>query len=191
MTLPCARFFFDFIDPLSYLVGREFAEIETPHETEVTWVPFELRPPPMRLTSMDDPSLTERWSRARSEATRLGISLAPPDLVPWTRKAHELALFAHESGVGDVVRIRIFETYLLEGGDIGRVDVLVELGRQAGLDVTETKAVLDVDRYEAAVVEARGGAEELGVSDTPTLVVEERRLRGFHNRTTLGTFLRA
>ena len=60
MTLPCARFFFDFIDPLSYLVGRELAEIETPHETEVTWVPFELRPPPTRLTSMDDPSLTER-----------------------------------------------------------------------------------------------------------------------------------
>jgi len=191
MTLPCARFFFDFIDPLSYLVGREFAEIETPHETEVTWVPFELRPPPTRLTSMDDPSLTERWSRARSEATRLGISFTPPDLVPWTRKAHELALFAQESGVGDVVRTRIFETYLLEGGDIGRVDVLVELGRQAGLDATETKAVLDVDRYEAAVVEARGSAEELGVSDTPTLVVEERRLRGFHNRTTLGTFLRS
>ena len=191
MTLPCARFFFDFIDPLSYLVGREFAEIETPHETEVTWVPFELRPPPTRLTSMDDPSLTERWSRARSEATRLGISFTPPDLVPWTRKAHELALFAHESGVGDVVRTRIFETYLLEGGDIGRVDVLVELGRQAGLDGTETKAVLDVDRYEAAVVEARGSAEELGISDTPTLVVEERRLRGFHNRTTLGTFLRS
>lgn len=191
MTLPCARFFFDFIDPLSYLVGRELAEIETPHETEVTWVPFELRPPPTRLTSMDDPSLTERWSRSRSEATRLGISFTPPDLVPWTRKAHELALFAQESGVGDVVRTRIFETYLLEGGDIGRVDVLVELGRQAGLDATETKAVLDVDRYEAAVVEARGSADELGISDTPTLVVEERRLRGFHNRTTLGTFLRS
>ena len=121
----------------------------------------------------------------------MGISFTPPDLVPWTRKAHELALFAQESGVGDVVRTRIFETYLLEGGDIGRVDVLVELGRQAGLDATETKAVLDVDRYEAAVVEARGSAEELGISDTPTLVVEERRLRGFHNRTTLGTFLRS
>jgi len=191
MTTPSLRFFFDFIDPLSYLTAGEFASLEGGTPPGIAWVALELRPPPTPLITISDPSLAERWALARVQAEGSGIDLRPPELVPWTRKAHELTLFAESKGMADVVRMRIFESYLLEGTDIGRIDVLVEIGRKAGLDATETQAVLDVDRFEDAVVLARADARAHGILDAPAIVAGERRLEGFHNRTTLGTFLGA
>jgi predicted DsbA family dithiol-disulfide isomerase len=152
--------------------------------------PFELRPPPEPLVEVTDPSLSDRWSEARRLGDESGVSFAPPRLVPWSRKAHELHLLAREHGVAHEVRLAVYEAYLLEGRDIGRVDVLVELATAAGLDRTETKAVLDVDRLEADVAEIRKRALEAGVTGPPELVVGPARLRGFHNGPTLRTFLR-
>jgi len=191
MTTPSAQFFFDFIDPLSYLTLLELTEVSGGAAPRIEWVAFELRPPPMPLITVGDRSLAERWALAGTEASRSGIDLRPPDLVPWTRKAHELSLYAESEGKADVMRARIFEAYFLERRDIGRIDVLVEIGGRAGLDEAETKAVLDVDRFQAAVVHARAVASSANVSSTPAIVASERRLEGFHNRTTLGTFLRA
>ena len=178
--------YFDLVDPLSYLVARELEALGRRGDPPV-WRPFELRPPPTPLTTVSDPALAERWSRAREAGT--DVVFAPGELVPWTRKGHEL-LFHTPPERSDELRMRLFEAYLLEGRDIGRVDVLVEAARSLGLDATETKAVLDVDRHTAEVVEARAEAEAVGVADTPVLLHGSRRLEGFHNRTTLGTFLR-
>jgi len=151
-------------------------------EGGVAWHPFELRPPPTPLVTLDDESLEERWTEAR----RLE-DLHPPELVPWTRKAHELVLYASEHDADGAVRDRIFQAYLLEGADIGRVDVLVGIATDLGLERVETKAVLDVDRHEADVVTLRADARAVGVDDTPTLLFGGERLEGFHNGDRIGT----
>ena len=191
MSEPAATLYFDFVDPLSYLLVRELEATGVAPAERLTWHPLELRPPPTPLVGIDDDALAPRWEGARTLARERDISFDPHPLVPWTRKAHELVLHARESGGADVHRLRkrIFEAYLLEGRDIGRVDVLVELALAEGLDRTGTKAVLDVDRHQARVAELRTRALERGVSDTPTLVSGERRLEGFHNGDALGTLL--
>lgn len=181
--------YFDFIDPLSYLLARELGTLDGDVLTGLAWHPFELRPPPTPLVTVDDASLSGRWREARERAPGFDVTLDPPDLVPWTRKAHELVLHAAEHDVEDAVRRRIFEAYLLEGSDIGRVDVLVAIAVDLGLDRTETKAVLDVDSHQAAVVSLRAEAADRGVTDTPTIIHGGRRLEGFHNRDALGTLL--
>lgn len=183
------RFFYDFIDPLSYFLAREVEALADDLGRSVTWQPFELRPPPTPLISVDDPFLAERWEAARRVSGGRGAGFDTPRLVPWTRKAHELVLHAAEDGRDGVIRMPIFEAYLFEGRDIGRVDVLVELAAARGFDTTETKAVLDVDRYEARVTSIRGDALSDGVATSPTIVRGDRRLEGFHNRDVLGTFL--
>lgn len=188
MTPTAPRLYFDLVDPLSYLLARELEALRAAADPRVLplWRPFELRPPPTPLTTVSDPSLAQRWSRA--EAAAGGVSFAPGELVPWTRKAHELLLYAPDERA-DELRMRLFEAYLLDGRDIGRVDVLVEEARATGLDATETKAVLDVDRHRPDVLAARAEAEAEHVSTTPVLVRAGERLEGFHNRAGLGTFL--
>jgi predicted DsbA family dithiol-disulfide isomerase len=193
MTLSRPRFFFDFVDPLSYLVSRELTTDGGASEAvgSLVWTPFELRPPPTPLVGQNDGSLVDRWAEALDSAEVMGIELRPPELVPWSRKAHELTLYAETHERDDEVRARTFEAYFVQGADIGRVDVLVEIGRSAGLDLTETKAVLDVDRFEGAILEARALGASLEISDVPALLSGDGLLRGFHNRTAIGTFLRA
>ena len=141
------------------------------------------------MVSRDDPELHDLWSEAHAIAAELGLTFSPPPLVPWTRKAHELALYAEGSGVGPLLRRSIFEAYFIEGLDIGRIDVLVKLARSMGLDPTETKAVLDVDRFQADVIQRQAEARQRGITRAPVLEFGEGRLTGFHNAAVLRTFL--
>ncbi|NNF13508.1 MAG: hypothetical protein HKN72_09800 [Gemmatimonadetes bacterium] len=192
MTDTKPTLFYDFVDPLSYLLVREIDVLVgegSRAEDLLTWHPLELRPPPTPLVTLDDESLAERWTQARSLAGRLGVTFAPPELVPWTRKAHEFVCYAAEHDVSDEARRSLFDAYLLDGGDIGRVDVLVGIAVDLGLDRTEAKAVLDVDRHEADVATLRDEAEARAVTVTPTLAYGDQRLEGFHNRDGIGTLL--
>jgi predicted DsbA family dithiol-disulfide isomerase len=185
MTPLPVRIWFDFVDPLSFLLSRELSGSGAP----LVWTGFELRPPPSPLTAVDDPLWAGRWRDARARAEQSGVELRPPRLVPWTRKAHELHAFASARDLADPVRASIFEAYFGDGRDIGRVDVLVDIAVAAGIDRTEAKAVLDVDRHEADVAAARAEAEALGVVDVPTVFVDGELERGFPDPGRLGTLL--
>ncbi len=179
-------FYFDFIDPLSYLQEIELIAVGS----DVERVGFELAPPPEPLTAVTDARWKERWTEAHRLAGTMGVPLASPSLVPWSRKAHELHLHAKEDGRGDEVRRGIFEAYFGRGEDSGRVDRLVAVAVSVGIDRTSVKAALDVDRHQQGVLEARRSAAEAGIADTPAIVVAGRVLRGFHNRAALGTLSR-
>lgn len=181
------RFFFDFVDPLSWLVERALVDLEGAGGARVRRVGLELRPPPAALTRPTDPLWAGRWATARGAAPQ--VRLEPPAVVPWTRKAHELHAFASGREAGAAVRRGIFEAYFERGTDIGRVDALVEIAAAAGLDRTETKAGLDVDAHLEAVLEAGRAAAAVGVADLPALLVDGRLVQGFPNLRDLSTLL--
>jgi 2-hydroxychromene-2-carboxylate isomerase len=186
MAPTVARLFFDFTDPLSYLVERTLAELE--HEDPLAdRIGFELRPPPEPITAATDPLWAPRWEVARRVSGALPA--APPPLVPWTRKAHELHLWAAARESAVEVRRALFEAFFQEGRDIGRVDELVRIAVAAGLDGTAAKATLDVDRHEQDVMEVRRDAARCGVVELPALVFGGRVVQGFHNLTDLSTLL--
>ncbi len=189
MSDDAAEFFYDYVDPASYLVDRILAGLGDDVETALVPRPFELRRPP---GTMVDPG-SEAWrsylSQMGERAAELGIPFDPPALVPWSRKAHELALHARGRGIFPEVHDALFRAYFVEGRDVGRVDVLVELATEAGLDRTEAKAVLDVDKYLDALESERDRAERHGVRGVPTLLAGERRLEGFRAPDEILTFL--
>jgi predicted DsbA family dithiol-disulfide isomerase len=191
MSDPLRRFFFDYVDPLSLLLDRDIAELEAGGAPPVDRHPLELRPPPAPLIRTDDPLWSRRWEEAERQAERRGVTLARPSLVPWSRKAHELAQHARARSRFPEVHAALFRAFLQEGRDIGRVDVLVALASEAGLDPTETKAVLDVDRYTATLDGLRGEAERLAVRGVPTLLCGRERLEEVPSRAVLGELLAA
>lgn len=174
------RFYFDFVDPWSHAMQADLEALAA-EGTAISWTPLELAPPPGPLV---DPT-ADAW-RSRFE----GISVTAPFL-PWTRKAHELTLHAESHGLGPEMRRRIFHALWAEGRDIGRIDVLVALAEEVGLDRTETKAALDVDRYTERLTAQRVAAAAEGISAPPVLEHTGRRLEGFHNRAAIRTFLHA
>lgn len=172
----------DYIDPASWIMYRRLRNAtrvggEIPgHELRV--LGREIRIPSM--PPMDPASAP--WRRyvasirevAGDEMTEYGGQ----NLLPHTRKAHELAIHAAEQDSRPEVDSAIFHAALVEGRDVGRVDVLVGLAEAVGLDRTETRAILDVDRYTDVVARTRETATSRGVVGVPTLVCDGRSLEG-------------
>ncbi|MYG81110.1 MAG: hypothetical protein F4187_04780 [Gemmatimonadetes bacterium] len=198
MSLNPPVLYFDLVDPLSLLASAVMDQAEV--SEAVSWRGLELRPPPAALI---DPTTAEWRARrdfAARQAERLTRPAGPlahasagtagiarignftaarsPTIVPWTRKAHELCEFARERDCLHAVRRALFRAHFIDRIDIGRIDLLVEVARRAGLDASETRAVLDVDRYTGAVLGNRNEALTQGVADVPALVLNEGRLEG-------------
>lgn len=184
------EFYYDYVDPASYLVDRILARLGDRMDGGLVPRPFELRRPPGAMVDADSEAWRSYEEEMEAAAEALDVELDPPGLVPWSRKAHELALHARSKGVFPEVHQALFRAYFVDGRDVGRVDVLVELAVKLGLERTETKAVLDVDRYLEALETERSRAERRGVRGVPTLLAGERKLEGFHPEDEILTFLR-
>jgi predicted DsbA family dithiol-disulfide isomerase len=183
------HFFFDYVDPASFLLERRIRAMEDSGLFPLVMEPFELGPPPRELLDPLDGSWAAHWKTMDTAAEAMNLRLARPWIVPWTRKAHELALHAREEGRFREIHDAIYRAYLLEGQDIGRVDVLVNLAQGHGLDRNTVKPVLDVDLHTGAVVERRERGLALGVTRVPTLIWKGRTLEGYPDTEVLESFL--
>lgn len=166
---PPNAFYFDFVDPVCYVVAHMIEAAGT--SALVGWRGFELRPPPHALIDPRHDPWRDRHDRALALAKHAGTDRpSEPALLPWTRKAHELCEFARERECAHRIRRALFRAHFVDHADIGRIDSLVDVAVQAGLDRTEAKAVLDVDRFTGAVLANRESALARGISDVPALV---------------------
>lgn len=91
-----------------------------------------------------------------------------------SRSAHRLLHHAATLGARDALWERLTRAYFLEGRHIGRIDELVRLSADAGLDADAARQVLLSDRHGPAVDADRAAAEALGVSGVPFTVVDGR-----------------
>lgn len=180
MSRPALVVFLDYVDPFSYLLEPVLRRLEDEDRVEIRRRPFELHAPGRRLPDPNAPERIRQWhDEVESLARELGTVIRRPRLIPWTRKAHELARFAASRGRFREVHEALFRAHFVEGRDIGRIDVLVAIGAAAGLPVTETKATLDVDACAGDVAAAREEAARLGVQCVPTILAADRRLTGY------------
>lgn len=160
--------FSDFTCPFSYVTEAALRRVAAERGVEVRYRAVELYPTPEPLPL--DGGM--EWEEAlRPLAREAGVELRRPGYQSRTRKAHEAARFAGEKGKGPEMREAIFAAYFAERRDVGRIDVLVELGERVGLDRTELKVVLDIDQLTGPVLADEALAARSGVRGTPVLVV--------------------
>ena len=199
-------FYFDYVDPACWLLDQALRALAStglkpvrpagpklvrPVALKLVRRPFELRPPPLPPIDPESEVWRSRCDGVRAGARDHGLRVPTPRWMPWSRKAHELSLHARAKGCCEAVHAALFRAFFEKKADIGRVDVLVALAEERGLDASETRAVLDVDRYAAEVGEMRDAALREGVRAPPTLEMDGRRLEGLPDRRGLLRFLRA
>ena len=154
--------------------------------------PFELAPRPLPLPDPGSAALVAAWERSVLPlAATLGMEIRRPALAVRTRKAHEAAAAARELGAGDAMHDAIFRAYFLEGADIARVDVLVDIGVRLGLDRLDLKVALDVDRYAPAVEAAQRELRARGIGAVPAYrrMQDDALLFGVRDTATLRAWL--
>lgn len=96
-----------------------------------------------------------------------------------TLPAFEAAWAASQQGwrTGRHFGLRIRKAFFAEGRNIGRREVMLELAREAGLDMTRFSRDLDSsEARDAVLAEGRVGKEKYAVHETPTIMLSDGTL---------------
>ncbi|AYC30405.1 DsbA family oxidoreductase [Paenisporosarcina cavernae] len=111
----------------------------------------------------------------REQAKSVGLTYNFDAIRPAnTRDAHRLVMWAQKNDQAKELSERLFHAYFIDAREIGRREVLLEIVKEAGLNVEEAKAMLETKENLAAVrVEMQEGIE-LGVRGVPFFVVNEK-----------------
>jgi predicted DsbA family dithiol-disulfide isomerase len=124
-------------------------------------------------------------------------SVADAEGLPWgTRKrtfnsrlAQEMGKWAEEKGKGDEFHDGVFRTYFVDGKNIAKKDVLLELGKRVGLPVKEAKEVLESRTFMAAVDEDWKLSMRRGITAVPTFGLDHQVVVGAQPYEVLEAFL--
>ena len=89
-----------------------------------------------------------------------------------TVKAHELLHFAKAQGLQHEMEERLMSAYFTEGKHVGRIDDLVALAAEVGLDPAETRAALESAAHLPAVRADQEQARAYGINGVPFFVID-------------------
>ena len=145
---------------------------------EVIWTHFPLHPEtPEEGRSLEDLFRGRNYDLKASQArlsalmAEEGLPYAPARTHTYnSRLAQELGKWAVTQPGGEAIHDALFRAYFVETVNIGRIDELVRIVGETGLDTDSAREVLDTRSFRAAVDSDWRRAGELGISGVPTFV---------------------
>ena len=112
----------------------------------------------------------------KAGAAGAGFTFDPlgPKHLPNTLKAHQLVRLAHLDGVQERLTLKLYSAYWDDEADIGDVETLVTIAKDAGLDPDNARADLSNENSMAEIRSEAGAFRQAGVASVPTYIVNER-----------------
>lgn len=161
------------------------AEDENAPEVEITFHSFELSPDtPVDFDGdeldflaghkgMPRERVQEMLENVTGVAANAGLEYRF-DLLQHTNtvKAHELLHFANAEGRQHEMAERLMSAYFTEGRHVGRVDDLVALAAEVGLDADAARDALESNRHLADVRADQAQAQAYGIQGVPFFVID-------------------
>lgn len=176
--------------PYCYIGKRRFElaleQFEQKDDVEVIWRSFELDPD-AKLTYEENKYqlLAEKYDQplkwaelACDDMTKQGAEIGLKfnfDINKPTNtfNAQRLIHLATESGKQQEVQDLLFERFFSKGELISESSILLEIARDAGMDVSKVEQALTTDVYSSQVREDEALAKELGIQSVPFFIIDE------------------
>jgi predicted DsbA family dithiol-disulfide isomerase len=111
----------------------------------------------------------------RTMGAAFGITFADRPRLSNSRLALQAALFAREQGRFDEFHPALFAAYFSHGLDIGDIDVLAKIARDAGLDPEAMMSAVQAGTFLPRLEEAKEDAAARGVTGVPTFFINEKK----------------
>ncbi len=118
----------------------------------------------------------EMWLAALQEPAAKFVPFQGGDWPSTTLPAFEAAWCAFQQGeqVGHDFDLRIRRAFYAEGRNIGRREVMLDLAREAGLDIGQFTRLFNSQQPRTAILEeGRLGKEQYRVHGTPTIMLSD------------------
>jgi predicted DsbA family dithiol-disulfide isomerase len=122
-------------------------------------------------------------------ASKLGLPFGDRKKTFNSRLAQELGKFAELEGKGDEFHKAVFKAYFVDGQNICKTSVLIEIGESIHLNSKNVQEVTRERTYKDAVDSDWKRSYELGVTAVPTFLFNNQRLVGAQSFETLKKLL--
>jgi len=151
---------------------------------EIEWRPFQLNPdmPESGMARADymaakfgDRAQSRRIHQTIAEAgASVGIEFAFDKILrsPNTLAAHRLIRLATREGLGTAMATRLFESYFLEGRDVGDRDTLAMIAGEVGLDPAAAASFLASNADRAEIAAEDRNTRRLGINAVPCYIFD-------------------
>ena len=126
----------------------------------------------------------------RNTATELGLPFGPRTRTYNSRRAQELGLWAEDEGHGDDFHMEAFKTYFVEGRNLAKHDVLIELAEGVGLSGAAASTILSERTYADRVDKDWNDSRFMGITAVPTFVMGRHKLVGAQSYEQLESLVR-
>jgi len=181
----------DVMCPFCYIGKRKFekalAEFEGKENVEIEWKSFQLNP---ALKTNAGKSINQYlaeikgWSLEQAKEMNARVSAMAKEvglnynfdkaIVANSFDAHRLIQFAKRKNAGDQMEEALFKAYFIDGKNTADHSTLISLAVEAGLDETETKAILDSGIFADEVEADIELAGQIGVRGVPFFVFDRK-----------------
>lgn len=181
-------FIFDTVCPWCYVGKRRFQRalaMRPQSRIQVRWRPFLLNPD-LPLDGIERAAYLDRKFGGGNRVTRIHAAVAAAgraegiefdfdaiQRTPNTLHSHRLIRFASRMGCEADAVEALYAAYFCKGQDIGRLDVLIDLGTAIGLSADRLGAYLESDRDIAQVMSENARAHRLGVNGVPCVILDD------------------
>ena len=139
--------------------------------------PYELHPeiPPSGKRVRLDGRMAPTFARIAAECDAIGLPFRPPDRMPNTRRALAAAEWVrvHHPAAAEAVHEGLFAAHFAAGLPIDDPDVVDQIVGDAGAPAAEVRDAVDHGAAGALVGASMADARALGVSSTPTWVLDD------------------
>jgi predicted DsbA family dithiol-disulfide isomerase len=181
----------DIMCPWCYIGKRRFEkaleQFDGAAEIQLNWKSFQLNP---QMKTMPDKNIIEYlseikgWSITQSQEMHQHVTSVAKEsgliydfekaVVANSFDAHRLIQLAKTKGLGDQAEEHLFRSYFTEGKNIADHGILVQIGKEIGLDAEETQQMLENNEYAEAVQQNIYEAQQVGVRGVPFFVFNSK-----------------
>jgi predicted DsbA family dithiol-disulfide isomerase len=174
----------DYVCPWCYLGNAVAEKLQQQHALTLVRSPFPLHAstPPEGLLLSDllrGMDLTAVHQRLYALMDELGLEHGQRDRTYNSRLAQELGLWADTQPGGDKIHSLIYRRYFVQNQNLAQPAVLLDIVKEAGLDVAAAEQVLTQRSFSAAVDEAWEKARRYQVTGVPTFIAGGYQFSGF------------
>ena len=114
----------------------------------------------------------------RETAAGLGLPFGEREKTFNSRLSQELGLWAESKNKGDIFQTAAFKAYFVDGKNIAKIPVLVDLAASVGLPGDEAAAVLATRAFKSQVDAEWNLAREKAITAVPTFVINQDKMVG-------------
>jgi predicted DsbA family dithiol-disulfide isomerase len=159
--------------------------LKNEYDVSVQWRAFPLHPEtPEEGISLEELfaahsiNLHETMLKLRETAAGFGMPFGESTFIYNTRLAQELGLWAESKNEGDKFHLAAFKAYFVDGKNLAKIPVLLELASSIGLPADEAAEILTTRKFKTAVDADWELSKEKSIMAVPTFVMNQDRLVG-------------